>query len=137
MVVTGDIGELFGVGENHTADVWVNKQQEDFEWASAMLFDCDNCTTLTPDYVQTSQHLFDFGWASRVGSFPAAWNKAVGYAAPGLDANLYHFTKGIPIWRETRGNVEDQVFHEAYKHMLHSVSHDELMGNSVHVRRAS
>jgi hypothetical protein len=139
MVVTGDIAELFAAHDETSPDVvWVNTDQERFEWPSAMLFDCAYCLQLTPEYVDDPRNkLFDFAWAKSVGSFPAEWNKAVGYAPPGLDAKLYHFTKGIPIWRETRGNVEDAVFHEAYKHMLHSVSHAELMGNSVHVRKAS
>jgi hypothetical protein len=136
MVATGDIAELFAASD--TSVVQVNKSQAAFEWPSAMLFNNYRCTDLTPAYIDDPRNkLFDFAWADDIGSFPAEWNKAVGYAPPGLDAKLYHFTKGIPIWRETRGNVEDAVFHEAYKHMLHSVSHAELMGNSVHVRKAS
>jgi hypothetical protein len=40
------------------------------------------------------------------------------------------------VWRETRGNVEDAVFHDAMKHMMSTCSHAELMGNSVHVKKA-
>lgn len=139
MVVTADIAELF-VTDMGVHQVLVNKDQAEFEWPSAMLFDCSQCMMLTPEYVEIPRNkLFDFAWAEHgaVGAFPAEWNKAVGYAPSGLDAKLYHFTKGVPIWRETRGNVEDSVFHDAYKHMLHSVSHAELMGNSVHVQKAS
>lgn len=137
MVVTADIAELFAQA-NGLDSVQVNRNQERFEWPSAMLFNCEHCTTLTPEYIDSPKNqLYDFAWAKSIGQFDAAWNKAVGYAPAGLDAKLYHFTKGIPIWRETRGNVEDAVFHDAYKHMLHSVSHAELMGNSVHVRKAS
>ena len=139
MVVTEDIAELFDTDMSHH-QVLVNKDQAEFEWASAMLFDCSACSILTPEYVECSAHaLFDFKWAEHgaVGSFPKEWNKAVGYAPPGLDAKLYHFTKGVPIWRETKGSVEDSVFFDAYKHMLHSVSYAELMGGSVHVKQAS
>lgn len=137
MVVTGDIADLFAQADG-VSSVQVNKQQAKFEWPSAMLFDCELCTDLTPEYVQDSRNvLFDFAWAKHVGEFSPEWNKAVGYAAPGLDAKLYHFTKGIPVWRETRGNVEDVVFHEAFKHMVSTCSHAELMGNSVHVQKAS
>ena len=139
MVVTADIAELFAVDLGHH-QVMVNKEQAKFEWASAMLFDCAACVTLTPEYIDDKRNqLFDFAWAEHgaVGTFPAEWNKAVGYAPPGLDAKLYHFTKGVPVWRETRGNVEDKVFHEAYLKMIHTVSHQELMGNSVHVAKAS
>lgn len=144
MVVTADIAELFDSVQSREfgtqIDVWVNKQQARFEWPSAMLFDCAGCTALTPEYIEDQRNqLFDFAWTDPrfIGSFPAEWNKCVGYAASGLDAKLYHFTKGVPIWRETRGNPEDVVFHDAYKAMLHSVSHAELMGNSVHVKKAS
>lgn len=139
MVVTGDIAELFSTDMSHH-QVLVNKEQADFEWASAMLFDCAACMMLTPEYVaDTKNALFDFKWVEHcaVGSFAPEWNHAVGYAQPRSGVKLYHFTKGIPIWRETKGNVEDAVFHEAYKAMLHSVSHAELMGNSVHVEKAS
>jgi hypothetical protein len=139
MVVTGDIAELFAT-DTGIHQVLVNKEQQPFEWASAMLFDCAACSLLTPEFIDNHKNgLLDFKWCENggVGSFAKEWNKAVGYQPPGLDAKLYHFTKGIPIWRETKGNVEDSVFHEAYKSMLHSVSHAELMGNSVHVQKAS
>jgi hypothetical protein len=135
MVVNGDVSELEAL--ELTAPVHVMQDQARFEWASAMLFDCSKCKVLTPEYVDDARNaLLDLKWSDSVGHLPREWNHCVGYAQP-EKAKLYHFTKGIPIWRETRGNVEDAVFHEAYKHMLHSVSHDELMGNSVHVRKAS
>lgn len=139
MVVTADIAELFETDMGHH-QVLVNKDQAKFEWASAMLFDCSACVTLTPEYIDDQRNqLFDFAWAEHgaVGAFDPAWNHCVGYAPPRADAKLYHFTKGVPVWRETRGNVEDKVFHEAYLNMIHTVSHQELMGNSVHVAKAS
>lgn len=136
MVVTGDIAELFAQADGSA--VQVNKDQAQFEWPSAMLFDCAKCSKLTPEFVEDRANvLYDFKWASGIGAFPAEWNKAVGYAPSGTDAKLYHFTKGIPVWKETRGNVEDAVYFEAMKHMLFTVSHQELMGNSVHVKKAS
>ena len=137
MVVTGDITDLFAQADG-ISSVQVNKNQAKFEWPSAMLFDCELCTDLTPEFVQDKRNvLYDFAWANRIGEFSPDWNHCVGYAEPRTDAKLYHFTKGIPVWKETRGNVEDNVFFDAMKHMLHTVSHDELMGNSVHVKKAS
>jgi lipopolysaccharide biosynthesis glycosyltransferase len=139
MVVTGDIAELFE-SDIDSHQVLVNKDQQPFEWASAMLFDCAACPVLTPEFIDNPKNgLLDFKWCENggVGAFAPEWNHAVGYAEPRTGVKLYHFTKGIPIWRETKGNVEDSVFHEAYKAMLHSVSHAELMGNSVHVAKAS
>jgi len=139
MVVTADIAELFATDMSHH-QVLVNKEQAEFEWASAMLFDCSACSILTPEFVDDARNaLFDFKWAEHgaVGAFAPEWNHCCGYAKPNPGAKLFHFTRGIPIWRETKGNAEDSVFFDAYKHMLHSVSHAELMGNSVHVRKAS
>jgi hypothetical protein len=139
MVVTADIAELFETDMSHH-QLLVNKEQAPFEWPSAMLFDCSACSILTPEFVQSPKNaLFDFKWTENggVGAFSPDWNHCVGYAPSRLDAKLYHFTKGVPVWRETRGLPEDVVFHEAYKAMLHTVSHAELMGNSVHVKKAS
>jgi len=136
MVVTRDIAELFALADGESS-VQVNRDQARFEWPSAMLFNCEHCPMLTPEYVDDRKNqLFDFAWAAKgIGEFPAEWNHCVGYAAPRLDANLYHFTKGVPVWRETRGNPEDNIFYDAMKRMLHTVSHAELMGNSVHVQK--
>ncbi len=138
MVVTGDLAELF---KSVTGDkqVYVNQDQKPFEWASAMLFDCALCQKLTPAFIDNPKNpLFDFAWCEQggVGKFPSEWNWCVGYNEPRTDAKLYHFTKGTPNWRETRGSVEDKFWNEAYKAMIHSVSHAELMGNSVHVNHS-
>jgi hypothetical protein len=111
MVVTGDIAELFAACEGKNGeDVYVITDQARFEWPSAMLFICDGdgSTRLQPHYIDNHHNaLMDLSWADLVGDMPKEWNHCVGYAAPRTDAKLYHFTKGIPIWRETRGNVED------------------------------
>lgn len=131
MVVTGDIAELF---ETNTEQVAVNKDQANFEWASAMLFDCGNCTMLCPEYIDDPRNkLFDFAWAEIVRDFPPEWNWCVPYAGESDRAKLYHYTQGTPNWRETRGHPEDKYWNDAYKAMIHSCSFQELMGNSVHV----
>jgi hypothetical protein len=137
MVVTSDIAELFAQADGQSS-VQVNKDQAGFEWPSAMLFNCEHCTTLTPEYIENRKNmLFDFAWANQVGEFDGDWNHCVGYAPSRDDAKLYHFTKGVPVWKETRGHLEDKIFYDAMKHMLHTVSHAELMGNSVHVQKKS
>lgn len=135
MVVTADIAELFAHA-NGTDSVQVNRNQARFEWPSAMLFNCEHCTTLTPEYVQDARNqLYDFAWAKSIGEFPDEWNHCVSYAEPRLDAKLYHFTAGLPLWRETRGQKEDVVFHDAMKHLMYTCTYQELMGNSVHAQR--
>jgi hypothetical protein len=136
MVVTADIAELFACADGKSS-VQVNQEQKRFEWPSAMLFNCDHCKMLTPEYVQNpANQLYDFAWATGgVGKFPAEWNHCVSYAEPRLDAKLYHFTAGLPVWRETRGQKEDPVWFDAYKRSVHTVSYQELMGQSVHAQR--
>lgn len=131
MVVTGDIAELFA-DSDYSSAVLVNQDQDRFEWASAMLFNCEHCKILTPEYIDNPKNqLFDFKWAEHpVGRFPPEWNRAVGYCDTS-DAKLQHFTQGIPCWPETRG-LDDQHWVAAFKDMVRTCSWSELLGNSVH-----
>jgi hypothetical protein len=132
MVVTGDIAELFA-NEDMSA-VCVMKDQPQFEWASAMLFNCGACLRLTPQFIDDEANkLFDMAWAPYVGRFPAEWNHCVGYQEA-KQAKLYHYTMGLPCWDETAGNPEDAAWEEAYHGMVHTVSWKELMGTSVHAK---
>lgn len=137
MVVTGDIAELFA-SKDFASPVMVNTDQAPFEWASAMLFNCDNCKVLTPTYIDDTAHqLLDFKWTDhgkgvQIGRFPKEWNKAVGYTDIG-PANLYHYTQGIPCHAETRG-VEDKPWVAAFKDMVRTCSWSELMSTSVHAK---
>ncbi len=133
MVVTGDINELFESNAGFNA-VSVMQNQPKFEWASAMLFNCGCCLKLTPEFVDDPTNLlFDYAWAPSMGTLPDEWNHCVGYQQP-KDANLYHFTQGLPIFPETRGLAEDVVWDEEKKAMLGSVNWKQLMGNSVHAK---
>jgi hypothetical protein len=133
MVVTGDIAQLFETAD-HASAVLVNKEQDAFEWASAMLFNCDHCKTLTPAFIDNEKNqLFDFKWAEHpVGAFPPEWNRAVGYVDTS-DAKLRHYTQGIPCWAETRG-LDDGPWVSAFKDMVRTCSWKELLGNSVHAK---
>lgn len=133
VLVTGDIAELETfVDGGH--DVHVMKDQPRFEWPSVMLFDNERCTTLTPEYIDdTANSLFDFKWAKSVGSFPPNWNRCVGYATDHKSASLYHFTQGIPVWPETRGNFrEDDLWLKQFRHANSTCPWAELMAKSVH-----
>jgi hypothetical protein len=130
MVVTGDIAELFQIPDYASA-VLVNQEQDKFEWASAMFFNCDRCVDLTPLFIDNPKNvLFDLVWANRVGAFSPEWNHCVGYKEP-ADAKLYHYTQGIPCHAETRG-VEDGPWVAAFKDMVRTCTWPELMANSVH-----
>jgi hypothetical protein len=130
MVVTGNVAELFF---KFQADIALMMEQAEFEWASAIVFNCERCRILTPKFIDTRTNiLFDMHWTKTIAALPQEWNHCVGYAKPGV-AKLYHYTQGIPIWPETRG-VEDAPYIAAAKAMLHTVSWSELMGNSVHAQ---
>lgn len=133
MVVKGDISELFALSDS-ISPVQVVQDQPKFEWASLMLFNCNSCMNLTPEFVEDPKNqMFDLAWArGKVGSLPKEWNKCVGYTDPG-EAKLYHYTQGLPCFPETAG-IEDGPWIEEAKRMRYSVSWNELMGSSVHAK---
>jgi hypothetical protein len=132
IVVKGDIAELFEQANPEFA-VQVMQQQPKFEWASVMLFNCDKCHVLQPEYVDNPENrLLDLEWGP-VGTFSCEWNHCVGYAEP-KEAKLYHYTQGLPCWYESSGLPEDEAWHEERKLMNHTVSWKELMGRSVHAK---
>lgn len=135
IVVTGDIHELFEMADGESA-VQVMKDQARFEWASVMLFSNARCEVLRPEFVEDPANgLLDFAWAGgSVGHFASEWNHCVGYMPSRLDAKLYHFTQGIPVWDEVRGLPEDEVWDEAHAYANGTVGWKELMGKSVHAR---
>lgn len=133
MVVTGDIAELFAPTDDLSA-VRVQQNQDRFEWASVMLFQCSSCLKLTPEFIEDERNkMFDLQWASSVGKIPEEWNHCVGYAEP-KQAKLYHWTQGIPCWPETVGLPEDNIWLTARDEALHTVDWKSLMGKSVHAK---
>lgn len=127
-----DILELFQYALQHPASVHVIQGQLRFEWPSVMLFDNAQCRTLTPEYVDSNINLFDLSWAGSIGSLPTAWNHLVGYDEWNPTAKLVHFTRGIPCWPETDGCEYSDEWKAERDAMLHTVSWQELLGNSVH-----
>lgn len=136
MVVRSDIAELFYLADQNVS-VQVNKEQPEFEWASAMLFNNTKCQLLTLDYIENPKNgMFGMEWASDgVGSFPKEWNHCVRYMDANPSAKLYHYTEGLPVWNETRGAAEDAHWEREHKVMNSTVRWQELMGNSVHAQR--
>jgi lipopolysaccharide biosynthesis glycosyltransferase len=78
-------------------------------WSSVMLFNCAQCTALTPKYVNTASglDLHRFRWLDRedaIGELPHRWNHLVDYdppLPPDQVSNL-HFTSGGPWFEEFR-----------------------------------
>jgi hypothetical protein len=93
---------------------------------------------LTPEFVEDPKNsLFDLAWARSVGTLPKEWNFCVGYAPDeeGAKAKLLHYTKGVPIWPETRGkSALDPLWLREAKIAGSTCSYAELMGGSVHAK---
>lgn len=142
MLVLGDIAELFGYCDDGKAVV-VCKDQQRFEWASAMLFNCGHPANavLTPDYVEDPQrcqrpHGIDWvGDDSLIGAFPAEWNHCVGYNAERPGAKIAHYTMGIPAFPEVRGCEYTEEWLQDLKIATATQPWLKLMGNSVHAMK--
>ena len=133
MLVLDDIAELFELADD--SDVQVVKNKEKFEWPSVMLFNCKKCWKLTPESVETSDNIFRMDEWANVGDLPPEWNHLVGYDKPNPEAKLIHYTQGVPVWPETEDCDYADLWHAERRAMMGTVSFDELMGKSVHVRR--
>jgi hypothetical protein len=134
MLLNGDISELFGLDGGHAVSVVPFDDPLKFERPSVMLFNCDKCRFLTPDYIEDKSSIpMAFEWAESVGELPGEWNHLVGYSEP-QNAKLIHFTQGVPGYKECRNcEYSDLWFHELDV-VNYSVSWLEVMGQSVHAR---
>lgn len=71
-------------------------------WSSVMLFNCDHPANkaLTVGLVNeaTGRDLHRFCWLEddQIGELPGSWNHLVGVDSPNPDADLVHFTLGVP-----------------------------------------
>jgi len=116
--------------------VFVVPHKLSFERPSVMLFNNAKCRMLTPDYVQDSRNgLANLSWTPDIGSIPPAWNHLVGYDLPNPAAKIVHFTKGIPVWPETKDSEFSAEWWAVANRLGSSVSFQELMGKSVHVQK--
>ena len=134
IAVAGDVSELFReLGHGFSAAVMQN--QERFEWASVIFFNCFNCRALSPSYVANDKNaMFDMKWADHgLGELPPEWNHCVHYMQP-KKAKLYHYTAGLPCWPETRNTEEAEVWGAEFLEAFSTCSWQELMGNSVHAK---
>lgn len=138
MVVLDDIAKLFEFCDDKYAVV-VAKNKKRFEWASAMLFNCEKCKMLTPEYIETADRLHVIEWVpeEQIGTFPGKWNHLVGYDVPDDDVSLVHYTQGIPAFPETKDSEHARTWAELHAEANKTKSWVTLMGNSVHAARDS
>ena len=76
-------------------------------WSSFMLMNCDKCTALTPDYVNTATglQLHQFKWLADdnlIGDLPLTWNWLAGEYEYKKDVKNIHYTEGGPWFNEYR-----------------------------------
>lgn len=99
----------------------VQKPYPKKNWSSVMLFDCAQCTALTPEYVNTASPmaLHQFAWADSVGELPATYNHLVGEYAHDPSARIIHWTEGGPWLRK----YADTEYREDFKSALSSMTY--------------
>lgn len=133
MLVLDDIAKLFKLKDEEKA-IHVIKNPKRFEWASVMLFNCEKCQILTPEFVEKADGLHTIDWVSEnfIGDLPTSWNHLVGYDEPRNDASLIHYTQGVPCFPETSDSEHAPVWVQEHKHMNSAHPWVELMGKSVH-----
>lgn len=141
MVVSGDVAELFAAADDSAA-VSVMQDQPTFEWPSLMVFNCDQCQQLTPEWIDDPRNdPASLSWARAIGALPREWNFCVGMSDEPFDPQrppkLIHHTEGSPCWPETSGTepAADAIWKAELRAMNSTVSWRELMGTSVHARR--
>jgi len=75
-------------------------------WSSFMLMNCDKCTSLTPDYVNTASglQLHQFKWLedeNLIGDLPLEWNWLADEYEYKKDVKNVHYTEGGPWFHDT------------------------------------
>jgi len=92
-------------------------------WSSLMLFNCEQCTALTPEYINDAQglDLHQFAWLrdEQIGSIAGAWNLLVGYDKYDPQAKLVHFTKGTPCFNDYRRQEYADEWERVYRKQMH------------------
>lgn len=115
-----------------------------FERAAVMLFNCahpDNAI-LSPAFIEQAEGLHGINWTENGGKLPNTWNFLADYDPQpyAIDQgdvievpHLIHYTKGIPVWPETRNCPFADLWHEERKVMCGVVPNwGDIMGASVH-----
>lgn len=137
MLCLGDIAELWALRDERRA-VQVVKHQHDCEpglkfqgmpqtpygrknWSSVMLFNCERCRALTPEFVNsaTGLELHQFRWLAdaEIGELPPAWNVLVGVQELPPEPKVLHYTLGGPWFDDCRTMPESERWLQAHAAM--------------------
>lgn len=90
-------------------------------WSSHMIFDNAKCTALSLEYVNTASglELHRMHWADgQVGSLPLGWNWLVGEYEPNPQAQIYHYTNGLPAYKDYANCDHSEEWWREYEAML-------------------
>ncbi|MCP9841116.1 glycosyltransferase family 8 protein [Synechococcus sp. J7-Johnson] len=137
MLCLGDIAELWALRDESMA-VQVVKHQHECEeglkfqgmpqtpygrknWSSVVLFNCERCKALTPEFVNTATglELHQFRWLAdgEIGELPPEWNVLVGVQPIPAAAKVLHYTLGGPWFDDCLDMPESQRWLEAREAM--------------------
>ena len=102
-------------------------------WSSLMLFNCRNCRSLTPSYVNSAPglDLHRFRWTTddMIGELPVEWNHLVSEYPKNPKAKIVHWSIGGP-WFDDYRDVEFFVeWMEKYGSMIHTMQTSKKKAN--------
>jgi lipopolysaccharide biosynthesis glycosyltransferase len=102
----------------------VQTKYEKKNWSSVMLFNCEKCRALTPEYVNsaTGLQLHQFKWLESddlIGELPHRWNHLADYDPYDPDVSLVHYTIGGPFYDEFRDCEYSKEWLAERDQMLH------------------
>ncbi len=90
-------------------------------WSSLMLMNCSQCTTLTPNYVNTASgldlHQFKWTHENLIGELPLEWNWLVGEYPYKEEIYNIHFTEGGPYFKEYKNTKYANEWFKVYNNM--------------------
>ena len=90
-------------------------------WSSLMLINCSQCTTLTPDYVNTASgldlHQFKWTHENLIGELPLEWNWLVGEYPYKEEIYNIHFTEGGPYFKEYKNTKYANEWFKVYNNI--------------------
>jgi len=145
MLVRDDIANLFALGvDDYAVQVVKHDHQPKAEkkylgttqtrypkknWSSVMLFNCDQCKALTPEYVNTAHglDLHQFKWLEgdwKIGDLPLEWNFLVDYYPNRAPSTIYnfHYTEGGPYFEDYRDCSYGDIWWEEYDYLRHCLN---------------
>ena len=146
MLCLGDISELWGM-RDHQKAVQVVKHKHNCKpgkkfqgmpqtpykrknWSSVMLFQCNKCQMLSPEFVNTATglQLHQFNWIndSEIGELPEEWNVLVDVQSIPPKPKILHYTLGGPWFNDFHHNAAGDVWLSGLKDLNYPFNHSSL-----------